>query len=281
MFVSQYGTDGFGHQLFGMMSLIACIDISYVSFPHNGKFEHLSKEESVMCKFFINNFLNNIFGDFENISNKKKIIMPRRKNNLCLKSFQFEKDIIYVFDNCWSTDNIGYYIKNFAFDKYITNSLNNLLTTNTNFDTNKCNVVVHIRGGDGKDRISGSLKNDYLILLNNIIKKMSFQHKNIIFHIHSNSPINNMFISENIISKYNSDIIQSFSEMIFADVLIAGDSSLSLVAPYFNKNKLVIVPNKTTCFTGNDRNAHPLLYYNNCITFNNFINGNININDYL
>tara|TARA_Y100000389_G_scaffold203683_1_gene253012 strand:- start:3795 stop:4637 length:843 start_codon:yes stop_codon:yes gene_type:complete len=280
MSVSQYGTDGFGHQLFGMMSLIACSDISYVSFPHNGKFEHLSKEESIMCKDFINNFLINIFGDFENIS-KKKVIMPRRKNNLCLKSFEFQKDIIHVFDNCWSTDNIGKYIKKFEFDKYISNSLNDLLTINRSFVTNHCNVVIHIRGGDGNNRTSGSLRNGYLITVNNIIKKMSSQHKNITFHIHSNSQINTMFKSENIICKCNSDIMQSFSEMIFADVLIAGDSSLSLVAPYFNKNKLVIVPNETTCFSGNDRNAHPIHYYNNCVTFNDFINCNMSINDYL
>jgi hypothetical protein len=82
-------------------------------------------------------------------------------------------------------------------------------------------------------------------------------------HIHTNDENINLNIIKGIdsdnytIYNKNTPVLFSFSQMIDCDVLIVGDSSLSIAASYVN-NGLVLVPSNITCASGRDSDLHPL-----------------------
>lgn len=277
-YISQKGEDGFGHQLLGMMSLISLTSDSiyvYVPYLHHGKFEHVDAQEKIELKEYLVKFYD-VLGykyphDFSKYPPKK--IMPRHLNNYNFEKMKNEdwENHTHVFDNAWTTKDIGKKIYNYNFY----NALNNELLLDNNFDSEYTNIVIHLRGGDGSTRKFGTNQIDNDSKLNKVIGKLKNDYSNYYFHFHTN----NNGVSNNIL-KYINDgrykvygkltkVLFSFSQMLSADILIVGDSSFSIAASYVNKGK-IIVPEITTCAGGGDIDVHPIKG-RNAISFEDFL----------
>ena len=66
--VSQKGSDGFGHQLHGVISIIGCHDLIYNvdfnelinNFNCSHEYEHLNKKDMILCNEFMVKFITRI-----------------------------------------------------------------------------------------------------------------------------------------------------------------------------------------------------------------------------
>lgn len=277
-YISQKGEDGFGHQLLGMMSLLSLCKgyeyIVYVHYRHSGTFEHVSAEEKIILKDYIHAFyeaLGYIYPcNFECFP--KKRIMERKRNNMNFKSTEDLEwgHYTYVFDNSWSQQGIGRLVFNYDFEKF----LKNKRLPTSKFNNDYYNVVIHLRGGDGDGRAFGTKQN--MSILNRIIEKIYLNNDRSFFHFHTN----NQDVNENILKSVpdkrykvynrNTRVLDSFSQMINSDVLVVGDSSLSIAASYVNKG-LVLVPTKLSCAENIDRDIHPLTGIPTAISFEKYL----------
>ena len=272
-YISQKGVDGFGHQLLGIMSLISLTsdNIVYVPYLHDGKFEHVGPVEKDELKKYLIKFYD-ILGykyphDFSRYPPKR--IMSRNLNNYNFEKMKNEdwKNHTHVFDNAWTTKDIGKKMYNYNFY----NALNNELLLDNNFDSEYTNIVIHLRGGDGDTRHFGTRQN--MDKLKKVIGKLKNDYSNYYFHFHTN----NDNVSDNIlknIDRYkvygkSTKVLFSFSQMLSADILIVGDSSFSIAASLVNKGK-IIVPVNLSCAQGGDIDIHPLRS-RNAISFEDFL----------
>jgi hypothetical protein len=281
-YISQKGEDGFGHQLLGMMSLLSLCKgyeyIVYVHYPHDGQFEHVSKEEKIQLKDYIHAFyeaLGYIYPcNFQCFP--KKRIMERKRNNLNFKSTEdLQWDLYtYVFDNSWSQEGIGKLIYGFGFEPFLKNGK----LPSHNFNKDDVNVVIHLRGGDGDGRAFGTKQN--MSILNRILEKIYDKHNKAMFYFHTN----NDNVNENILKSVSNDrykvynkktpVLDSFSQMINSDILIVGDSSLSIAASYVCKG-IVLVPSKLSCAENIDKDIHPLKGISHAISFEKYLSNNM------
>jgi hypothetical protein len=275
-YISQKGEDGFGHQLLGMMSIISLCstDMIYVPYLHDGKFEHVSGEEKLLLKTYMIKFYQmlgfEIPCDFSQFPPKR--VVSRNRNNF---NYDVTDDLdwpnhTHVFDNAWSVPGIGKKVFGYEFYKSLTNE--HLLKSD--FNSDYTNIVIHLRGGDGDTRHFGTRQN--MSILNKIIRKLKENYVKCKFNFHTNNEtINDSLLVDIPIDRYqifgkNTPVLFSFSHMINADVLIVGDSSLSIAASYVNKG-VVLVPDKLTCAEGKDIDIHPLNGIENAISFKNYL----------
>ena len=272
MKITQYGTDGFGHQLFGIISLIAATNntenTEYVPYLFIRQFEHVSTNEGK----WLNDYIVEIYKQIFNYDHKQLKIYhsPRMHNNFNSSEMKNTSDLV-SFDNAFSFSNIGILMQHTCFQHAL---FNNKLP-NPEFQS-AINVVVHIRGGDGSKRKAGSDNTEYIMMLNKVLGKIysEYSESDLHIYVHSNSnaakfeEINPAFIT------YfcgDTQVLFAFSQMLHATILIAGDSSLSLCACYGNKNKLIIFPDQCTCHTGRDAESHPRCVYENSTSFSKYI----------
>jgi hypothetical protein len=275
-YISQKGEDGFGHQLLGMMSIISLCsgDMKYIPYLHDGKFEHVSGHEKLQLKSYMIKFYKSLGFEFpcDFSQYPPKRIVSRNRNNF---NFEATNDLdwpnhTHVFDNAWSQPDIGR--KVFSYNFY--ESLTNDELIETEFDSNNTNIVIHLRGGDGDTRHFGTRQN--MSILNQIICKLKEKYQNYMFHFHTN----NETVSDKVLcdipkERYivygkETKVLFSFSHMINCDVLIVGDSSLSIAASYVNKG-VIVVPSKLTCAEGKDIDIHPLNGIKKAISFENYL----------
>ena len=270
-YISQKGEDGFGHQILGMMSIIALTkefnEYEYVPYKHDGKFEHVDSDEKEILKMFFGKMYEllgyDLNVDFEKYPTKR--IMSRMKNNYNFNEFnnlEWEK-YSYVFDNCWSLKNSGNILYKHR-DSLRKSVLNEYLPIPNKFN-NKVNVVIHIRGGDGSTR-QFSERTLNIRNLNSFIRNIENIYSNkCYFHVHTNSngKLRESEIFMGLRGEYKIygkeiPILQVFSDMIHSDVLLIGDSSLSIAASYLSEN-VKYCPSKLTCAEGKDIGINPLI----------------------
>jgi len=274
-YLSQKGEDGFGHQIFGMMSLISLTsnDVKYVPYLHDGKFEHITPEEKIQLKDYIIEFYKKLGFKFpcDYSEYPPKRILSRNRNNF---NYDNTKDLdwsnhTHVFDNAWSQIDIGKMVYNYGFY----DSINNSKLVESKFDSNYTNIVIHLRGGDGATRFFGTKQN--MSILNLIIKKIKSEYPNYMFNFHTNDIIDKNLLIDIQVDRYKvfdktTNILFTFSQMVHSDILVVGDSSLSIAASYVNKG-LVLVPSKLTCADKGDININPIYGNNKSITFENYL----------
>tara|TARA_B100001175_G_scaffold312698_1_gene319123 strand:- start:2210 stop:2968 length:759 start_codon:yes stop_codon:yes gene_type:complete len=113
--------------------------------------------------------------------------------------------------------------------------IKNIFRENKNVDffkNNKLNVAVHIRRPSPKDdtRIDGTDTPDRYFL--DKIKHIRENYNNLLFHIYSEGNINNFkeYINNDVILHINENIVDTFTGMVFADILIMSRSSFSYAA---------------------------------------------------
>ena len=112
------------------------------------------------------------------------------------------------------------------------------------------NVAIHIRRLSTFDRENnlfefrrhGVTNKDYLDKINLIRNK--YINKKLIFHIYSQGGISNFqeFISEDIVLHLNEKVLDTFTDLIFADILVTCRSSFSYVAALLSNNEVYYLP---------------------------------------
>ena len=221
--VSQKGSDGFGHQLHGVISLIGCHDLIYNidfnelinNFNHSHKYQHLNKKDMILCNKFMFKFIARII----------------KLNNFTIKDNN--KNCIYK-DNAFGNKKcMNNFYKYYNYDNF-----KDLYVHSNYINKKKYNKIIalHARFGDSGKRSSNyNILNKLIINLNNI-------YINSFFIIHTDGNINKfIYKSNNIIYKNkNTNILQCFFDLINSDILIYSYSSLSTSAILLGNHELII-----------------------------------------
>lgn len=221
--VSQKGSDGFGHQLHGVISLIGCHDLIYninfneliKNFNYSHSYQHLNKNDMILCNKFMLQFI-------------MKII---KLNNFTIKDNN--KQTTYK-DNAWGNKKcMNNFYKYYNFDNF-----KDLYVHSNYINKKKYNkiIVFHARFGD-----SGKRTSNYNIL-NKLIINLNNKYINSFFIIHTDGNINKFIHkSYNIIYKdKNTNILQCFFDLVNSDILIYSNSSLSTSAILLGNHELII-----------------------------------------
>jgi hypothetical protein len=114
------------------------------------------------------------------------------------------------------------------------------------FNPNYLNVAVHIRVSNQVDVNLPSFRKTDLHYYNSIMNhiKNINKDKNIRFHVYSQGKPSDFSQLEqnNIIFHLNECVGSTFTDMVFADILVASKSSLSYVAGLLNNNEVYYIP---------------------------------------
>ena len=248
--ICQYGTDGFGHQLEGMLRLLSLSINGKADYQYNYKrtyqFEH-SNFELKKLKSYISSALKYL--------SKEKDQEKDQELNICLNEHRTFSEIIIkdanYENNIYFYDGVTCSIPeklppNFETKKEIEKSLpqlrkafviKNKYLPKASYDNERINVCCHIRLGDAIGQRILDNENIY-----EVIKYFQKQDKYRII-IHTDGNVNNLKSDNTIIYDSKIDVLQVFSDFIYADILIINYSSLSIAAHLLgSKDQKVICP---------------------------------------
>jgi hypothetical protein len=251
--IIQHGTDGFGHQLLGLFSLLLLHGVKsghlngnyyfdpYIFMDKEFKFAHISKKELELCK----NYMIEVVTNFKNDYN----LMPKKYDNILyfnglhlIKNENLNDKTVFKADNAYSK-NIGLNeienakrinninrIKKYFVNSYIKNVFNS-----------EKNIVVHIRRGDAISRFKNVDEDTNNIL--KIIQKLKLKYPSYKIYIHSDG--DDPKIDDTIFCNKNTNILETLSNFVHADILVSSNSCLSRVASFLGNKILNIVPDET------------------------------------
>ena len=233
--IIHYGTDGFGHQLEGIIGAIAMHFNDKVNYIFNHKrkkyrFEHLNHKG---CELYLKNVFVNILKDHPKEDMKIKEII--HSHEVFKIPENPDNKVIYSIDNIYREPNIHMINSKEKIKYYFTK--NNIYLPEPSFKNDKRhNIVIHIRKGDTLSR-QKELK-ELGLVIKNIQKR-----KNILITIHSNGILKEYENNENTVLKgRNTEVLQVLSDMINAETLIISQSSLSYIATWLTNAKEVYTP---------------------------------------
>ena len=245
--IIQHGTDGFGHQLHGLFSVMILHGIKNYYFDGHTfiikyfKFEHLCDEE-IMRSYMIE-AVKSFIDDQK--QTPKDYVTNVHSHELTNIPSVYNSRIIYSLDNAYYFDRLTEFdeedkrkhsenIKNFS--KYFRN---NKILPQCRLDPN--NIVVHVRLGDSVGREGNDV---FRQQLNKVIDKLLIQHPDHKVYIHSDgdpsmflNKINNCVFFDN-----KTPLIQVVSDLIHSKILVSGVSSLSTVSTFIGEHEHIIVP---------------------------------------
>jgi len=248
--ICQHGTDGFGHQIEGMLRLISLSLNSNARYMYNFK-KQFTFEHSNININLLNSYLLNAL-ELINDPTKKTIIdegyninyNETREFNTILQDDKGYANTIYCYDGVGNGSALPHNFEEIGeFKKSIPNLreafvLQNKFLPKPSYHNKKNNIVCHIRLGDAvNQRVldTGSIFNCIKQFQNNINNTIT---------IHSNGNIDVLKSDNTNIYDKHVDVLQVFSDFIHADTLIINYSSLSIAAHLLaDSNQLVICPN--------------------------------------
>jgi hypothetical protein len=139
--------------------------------------------------------------------------------------------------------NIDYYIESPSMKKIKTIFKKNKINYFINNYENKINVAVHIRRPNINDnRVSGTdTPNKYFInIMNKIREKYKNSNKPLLFHIYSqgNECDFECYVNNDVIFHINKDLFNTFTELVYADILVMSASSFSYSAALLSDNEI-------------------------------------------
>jgi hypothetical protein len=270
--ICQYGTDGFGHQLEGILRLLSLSINNKAEYYHNYDktyiFEHSNFEINTL-KQYLTEAINIILKEEQKEETTLNLILREQRTfDEILKNDENVENTIYYYDGVCS--NIpGKLPPNFEANTEIEKSLpklreafveKNKYLPEKSYDNTFINVCCHIRLGDAVgQRI---LDNENLF---KVIKEFQKYNKYRII-IHTDGDVNNLQCDNTTIYDSKTDVLQVLSDFIYADILIMNFSSLSIVAHLLGDNKQNVI-----CPT----NAGPTFKHrclNKCITVDEILN---------
>ena len=256
--ISQYGIDGMGHQLYGLLSCLILHNIgdyyfdghSYIN--SNFKFQHLPPHIINDVKAYmieiVKNFINK-HNQQKKIYNNK--IHAHEINNIPVN---YSSDTLYTLDNAFlfhkipmnNDERIKH--KN-NIEKYKELFINSKLPKNRLCEKN---IVIHLRQGDAMyspaRREQINIYNKKLIELINIFAK---KYNDYTYYIHTDGDptfITNILNNNNIPYKLffkDEHVLNVLSDLIYSKILICGCSGLSLVCTFLGEHELIIKPDTT------------------------------------
>jgi len=230
--VYQNESDGFGHQMEGLIRLVSLHMNNKIFYNYNYKkeysFEHTNYNKELLIKYFKNslNLLKNISEPFETSLIDQKIIG--------LDGVGFGQELPEYFENT-NTD--------------LTKNLKKLreifVTKNVDlpkpiYNINNHNICIHIRLGDA---ITTGRKLDKNIMKTIDIFKLKYPNSYI--HVFSDEPekINYKKDKKIILYDKNIDVLDIFSSFIHSDILVISYSSLSIASHLLGKKtQTVYIP---------------------------------------
>lgn len=244
--IIQHSVDGFGHQLHGLFSTLILHNIGDYYFDSNAycnkqfRFEHISEEESVIMKQYLIESVNMFKYYYNQTTIRYKSIC--HAHDLHDIPTENNRNVLYSIDNAYYFDklnllpqhedlhnkNIQEY-KHFFINKYITNRLD------------KDNIVIHVRLGDAvtseRERSIYAYNNKLRILIQKLTKK----YPNHRIYVHSDG--NPDFLKDYNYTFFgkNTPLIDVLSDLIYSNILICGNSSLSYVSAFLGNHDLIVV----------------------------------------
>ena len=233
--ICQYGTDGFGDQLEGMLRLLS------LSINNKAEYYNLYEHSNFHLKQYLSESIKNMLKDKEETFNI--ILKEKRTFNEILKNDKNVENTIYCYDGVSS--NIPSKLPpNFEINNEIEKSLpklrdafveKNIYLPKKSYDNQLINVCCHIRLGDAVgQRI---LDNANLF---KVIKEFQKYNKYRII-IHTDGDVTHLQCNNTIIYDSNPDVLQVLSDFIYADILIMNYSSLSIAAHLLADNKQNVI----------------------------------------
>jgi hypothetical protein len=251
--ICQHGTDGFGHQLEGMLRLISLSLNNKAEYQYNYNknyvFEHKNFELDKLKQYLTESL--KIISNKQNENDKKEenfniILREERTFNEILNSDKKMDTTIYCYDGVSSTNPNNLLPVNFEPVNEIERSLSklreafvekNIYLPVKSYDNTLINVCCHIRLGDAiGQRI---LDNDNLF---KVIKEFQKYNKYRII-IHTDGNVKHLQSDNTIIYDLATDVLQVLSDFIYADILVMNYSSLSIAAHLLaDKKQNVICP---------------------------------------
>lgn len=221
------GNDGFGSQLFSIISGIAFSKKNNYQYMHT-ELQGIKLLDKPDCQNKELDRANKLINDI--IINLK---LPfKTQNDKCLTRPFFHEEIL-----------------NFGVEHFYNQSFLDLLSSSyplskpSYYSKDATNIAIHIRRGsdifhpgDIKARI---VEND---IYENIIRILDKKIKNPIFHIFSWSDPNLNLTQSNIIkhiSKSGDVFLDDFNALVHSDILVVGSSTFSISAGFFNKNMVL------------------------------------------
>ena len=233
--ICQYGTDGFGDQLEGMLRLLS------LSINNKAEYYNLYEHSNFHLKQYLSESIKNMLKDKEETFNI--ILKEKRTFNEILKNDKNVENTIYCYDGVSS--NIPSKLPpNFEINNEIEKSLpklrdafveKNIYLPKKSYDNQLINVCCHIRLVDAVgQRI---LDNANLF---KVIKEFQKYNKYRII-IHTDGDVTHLQCNNTIIYDSNPDVLQVLSDFIYADILIMNYSSLSIAAHLLADNKQNVI----------------------------------------
>jgi hypothetical protein len=251
--ISQHSIDGLGHQLHGLITLMALHGIrdfyfdGYAYIQKQFSFQHIEGSEVDFSK----NYLISVVSKFANENNQSQIY----KNHIYIgyelfdTNFEKKNDFLYFLDNAYYLDRLNLsedekekYAKNInTFSKYFINEIP------LNKRIKEKSVVMHLRLGDslkeGRETIVYMLSN-----LEKILSIVNNKFPDYHIYIHTDE--------EKYISKYesknctiygkNTKILDVLCDFYNSKILFSTDSSLSIFSSFFSKSELIV----ENCYLG-------------------------------
>jgi hypothetical protein len=275
--ICQYGTDGFGHQLEGMLRLLSLSINNKAEYYNLNKpyiFEH-SNVNIDKLKQYLSEAIKIILKEEEEKDNKFNIILKEQRTfDEILKNDKNVENTIYCYDGI-SANIPNKLAPNFEVNNEIEKSLpklreafveKNIYLPEKSYDNQLINVCCHIRLGDAVG--TRILDNANLF---KVIKEFQKYNKYRVI-IHSDGDVNHLQCNNTIIYTGKTDVLQVLSDFIYADILIMNYSSLSIAAHLLSDNKQNVI-----CPT----NAGPTFKHrclSKCITTQELLNNNNKLN---
>ena len=273
--ICQYGTDGFGHQLEGMLRLLSLSinnKAEYYNFDKVYNFEHTNFDINKLKQYLTEAIKIILKENDEKKGETFNIILKEQRTfDEILKNDKNIENTIYCYDGVCS--NIPHKLPpnfepNTEFEKSLPKLREGFVEKNNylpkkSYDNKLINVCCHIRLGDAVGQRILDNKN-----LFKVIKEFQKYNKYRII-IHSDGDVTHLQCNNTIIYDSKTDVLQVLSDFIYADILIMNYSSLSIAAHLLADDKQNVI-----CPT----NAGPTFKYrclNKCIRVDELLNNPI------
>jgi len=279
--IIQHGSDGIGHQLYGLFTTLILHNIQNYNFCANifinkrFRFDHVSQKEGEDLKNYmietINNFIkeNNIKENNIKENNTKETII---KN--CIHTHELNKiPKTYNINTVYSIDNAYYFERINLNNEEKKNHKNNIEKFKNYFINNKFlpknrleekSIVIHIRLGDAMNYNNWANEiNDNNNKIKEVLCILKKKYPTYKLYIHSNGNPDIFNDFEYTFFDKNTPVLQFLSDVINSDIFICAPSALSKISTFFSKAKTIIIPDDTKQSVSE-----------NCIKISNYINLN-------
>lgn len=232
--ISQHGTDGFGHQLEGILRLISLSLNNKAEYVYNFKKEFVF-EHSNLDKNKLNLYIHKAY---DILSSHTKVVTSKLDYVNYNEKRPFQEimnndnysNALYCYDGVGNGQRLP---SNFEDINDLMKSLpklrqafvlENPFLPKPTYDDSRINVVCHIRLGDAVG--TRILDNDNIF---SFIKSFQLDKR---YHviIHSNDNLENFKSENTTIYDKNTDVLQILSDFIYADIFVINYSSLSIAA---------------------------------------------------